>query len=125
MSNTITAFLETLVAASGDYNAAKVGRLSFIDAVYKDVRPEVARAGKTIQVYFPDIGAFSDQQGNDWNPADINPTFVDIVFNQRPGQSILVRDFEQWQTAVDVMEKYLDPLYKRGQEYINAQLAAL
>jgi hypothetical protein len=125
MSNTITAFLETLVAASGDYNAAKVGRLSFIDAVYKDVRPEVARAGKTIQVYFPDIGAFSDQQGNDWSPADINPAFVDIVFNQRPGQSILVRDFEQWQTAVDVMEQFLDPLYKRGQEYINGQLAAL
>ncbi len=122
--NTITGFLETLVAASGDYNAAKVGKLSFIDAVYKDVRPEVARAGKTIEVYFPDIGAFTDQQANDWSPTDINPTVVSIVFNQRPGQSILIRDFEQWQTAVDIIDKFLDPLYKRGQEYINGQLAA-
>lgn len=124
MSNTITAFLETLVAKSGEYNAAKVGALAFIDAVYQDVQPEVGGAGKTVQVYFPDIGAFTDQQANDWSPEDINPTYVDIVFNQRPGKGILIRDFEQWQTRINILDQFLDPLYKRGQEYINGQLAA-
>src|SRR6516162_7306276 len=102
MANTVTAFLETLVASSGEYNQAKMGAVKFLDAVYKDVRPEVARAGKTIDVYFPDMGAWSDQQANDWSPSDVNPNYISIVFNQRPGQSILIRDFEQWQTSVDI-----------------------
>lgn len=125
MANTITAFLETLVATSGDYNAAKVGQLSFLKGVYLDVKPEVARAGKTIQVYFPDVGAFTEQGGNDWSPEDINPNYVDVVFNQRPGKAILIRDFEQWQTATDILDKFFDPMYKRGLEYFNGQVANL
>ena len=125
MSNTITAFLETLTAASGDYNAATVGQLSFLKGVYLDVKPEVARAGKTLQVYFPDVGAFTDQSTNDWTPEDVNPSYVSLVFNQRPGKAILVRDFEQWQTSTDIMVKFLDPMYKRGLEYFNGQIAAL
>jgi hypothetical protein len=125
VSNTITAFLETLVAESGDYNAATVSNLSFLDGVYLDIKPEVARAGKTIQVYFPDVGAFTDQAANDWTPEDINPSYVSLVFNQRPGKGILVRDFEQWQTGVDIRTKFLDPMFKRGLEYFNAQVAGL
>jgi hypothetical protein len=125
VANTVTAFLETLVATSGDYNAAKVGKLSFLDGVYKDVKPEVGRNGKTVQVYFPDVGAFTDQQANDWSPEDINPNYIDVVFNQRPGKAILIRDFEQWQTATDIIEKFLDPCYKRGLEYFNGQLSGL
>ncbi len=123
MANTITGFLETLVAASGDYNAAKVGNLKFLDSVYQDVRPEAVRNGQTIQIYFPDVGAFTDQQANDWSPEDINPSYLSVVFNQRPGKSILIRDFEQWQTSTGIMTKFIDPMYKRGQEYLNGQIA--
>jgi hypothetical protein len=124
VSNVITAFLETLVATSGDYNAAKVGQLSFLKGVYLDVRPEVARAGQTVQVYFPDVGPWTEQAANDWNPSDINPNYVDVIFNSRPGKGILIRSFEQWQTAVDIIDKFYDPMYKRGLEYFNGQIAA-
>jgi hypothetical protein len=123
MANTITAFLETLVAAAGDYNEAVVGQLSLLDAVYKDVKPEAARAGKTIDVYFPDVGPFADQGTSDWTPDDINPQFTSLVFNQHPGKAILIRDFEQFQTAVEIREKFLDPLYKRAAEYLNGKIA--
>lgn len=124
VANTITAFLETLVAASGDYNAAKVGKLSFLDSVYMDVKPEAARAGQTINVFFPDMGAWTDQAANDWTPSDVDPNYVPVVFNQRPGKGILIRDFEQWQTATDIVKNFYDPMYKRGLEYFNGQVAA-
>jgi hypothetical protein len=114
--------LERLTGAAGEYNKAKVGTLGALDAVFLDVRPEVARKGQTIRVYFPDVSAFVDQGANDWNPDDINPGFVDVPFGQRPGKAILVRDFEQFQTSTDIIEQFIDPNYKRAEEYANQQV---
>ena len=125
MSNTINGFLERLTAAAGDYNKAKVGTLGYLDSVFKDVRPEVARMGQTIRIYFPDVAAFTDQAANDWTPEDVSPGYVDVPFGQRPGKAILIRDFEQFQTSTDIIEQFIDPNYKRAQEYANAQIAAL
>jgi hypothetical protein len=124
VANTITAFLETLVAAAGDYNASPVGRLSYLDAVYKDIKPEAVRAGKTVQVYFPDLGAFTDIGNGAFTDENLNPSFVNLTFNQHPGKSFTVTDFEQWQTSVEIREKFIDPLYKRAAEYLNGQIAA-
>lgn len=123
--NNVTAFLETLVASSGEYNAAKVSELSFLNGVYLDVKAEVARNGKTIQVYFPDLGPVTDQQANAWTPEDINPNYVNVVFNQRPGKAIKIHDFDQWQTSVEIADKFYDPMFKRSLEYFNNQIASL
>ena len=125
MPNNINAFLERLTGAAGEFNRAKVGTLSALDAVFLDVRPEIARQGQMIRVYFPDVAAFTDQAANDWNPEDLNPSYVDVPFGQRPGKAILVRDFEQFQTATDIIEQFIDPNYKRAQEYANAQVFGL
>lgn len=125
MANTITAFMERIVAGAGDFNKAKVGRLGLIDAVYKDVRPVVARQSQTIRIYFPDVGAYTDQANNDWTTEDLNPGYVDLAWGNRPGKGILVRDFEQFQSATDILEQFIDPNYKRACEYANGQLAAL
>lgn len=125
MANTVNAFFETLVAANEEYNAATVGALSFLQGVTLDVRPQIARAGQTLQVYFPDLPAFTQQGANDWNPVNLNPNYTDMVFSQNPGISFVVRDFEQWLTAVDIRDKFLDPAFKRGMEYLNAAIAAL
>ncbi len=123
MANNITGFLERLTAASGDYNKAKVGKLGFLGNVHLDVKPEVAREGQTIRIYFPDSGAWTDQAGNDWNPQDVNPGYVDVPFSMRPGYSILIRDFEQFQTSTDIIDQFLDPMFKRGMEFANGVLA--
>jgi hypothetical protein len=125
MANTIDAFLERLTGAAGEFNKAKVGTLGALDAVFLDVRPEVARLGQTIRVYFPDVAAFSDQAANDWTPEDVNPGYVDVPFGQRPGKAILIRDFEQFQTSTDIIDQFIDPNYKRAMEYANSAVFSL
>lgn len=125
MANDPSAFLERLTAQSGEFNKAKVGELGALDAVFLDLRPEVARMGQTIRIYYPDFGAFTDQGANDWNPDPLAPGFLDVPFLQRPGKSIIVRDFEQFQTSTDIIEQYFDPLYKRALEYANGAVFSL
>lgn len=125
MANTITAFLETLVAAADDYNQATVGTLSLLDSVLKDVKPEVARMGQTIKTYFPDLGAFTDVSSSGFTDQNLNPNEVDLTFSAVPGTSFTVYDFEQFLTSVDILEKFIDPAYKRGAEYLNGVIAAL
>jgi hypothetical protein len=125
MANVITPFLERLTAASGEFNQSVVGNLGFIDSVYRDLKPEVARRGQVIRIPFPDLGAFTDQAGNDWTTTDVTPSFVDITFGQRPGYAILARDWESMQTQTDIIEQFIVPLYQRAQEYANGQIAGL
>lgn len=125
MANTIDAFLERLTGASGDFNKAKVGKLAFLGNVYLDVRPEIARQGQTIRIYFPDTGSWVDQAANDWVLTDTNPGFVDIPFGLRPGYGIKVHDFEQFQTATNIIDQFIEPMYLRGQEYANGIIAGL
>ena len=122
MANNVQAFFERLTAAAGEYNKAKVGTLGALDAVYLDVRPEVARMGQTIRVYFPDVTAFTDQAANDWNPDNVNPNYVDVPFGQRPGKALLIRDFEQFQTSTDIIDQFIDPNFKRACEYANGEV---
>jgi hypothetical protein len=123
--NNIQAWLERLTAASGEFNRAKVGKLAFLGNVFLDVRPEIARNGQTIRIPFPDTGAWTDMAGNDWVPAPTSPLYVDVPFGQRPGNALLFADFEQMQTATDLIDQFLDPMFKRGLEYANGQIAGL
>ena len=122
--NDINAFLQRVTGAAGEFNKAKVGTLGALDAVYLDVRPEQAVLGQTIRVYFPDIGAYTDQAANDWSPQDVNPGFIDVPFGLRPGYAIIVRDFEQFQTSTNIIDQFIDPNYKRAMEYANGQIFA-
>ena len=89
------------------------------------MQSETGRAGKTVQVYFPDVGAFTDAGVADWSPEDMDLDYIDVVFDQHPGKAKLIRDFEQWQTAVSILDKLLDPAFKRGLEYFNGLIAGL
>lgn len=117
--------MERLLAATGQFNKAKVGTLGYLGAVYLDVKPQVARQAQTIRINFPDLGAFTDAGVADWTPEEINPGYVDVVFNQRPGKAVLIRDFEQFLTAESILDQYIYPAYQRACEYANAQVAAL
>lgn len=123
--NSVSQFFELLVAAAGQYNEAVVTELALLDAVYKDVKPEAVRQGQTMTVYFPDVGPWQDQQNNDWNPDPLNTAATSMVFNTRPGKGIMVTDWEQYRTEVDIIDKFLDPMYKRGAEFLNGQIAAI
>ncbi len=125
MANNFSAFFETLVAGADEYNKAKVGRTALLDAVYKDVKPEAARIGKTVDVYFPDVGPLTAINNGQLTATSVNPNYIPLVFQTRAGAALQFQDFEQWQTAVDLAQKFFDPLYKRAKEYLNGQIAAL
>jgi hypothetical protein len=125
VANNFSAFFETLVAGAAEYNQAKVGRTALLDAVYKDVKPEAARIGKTVDVYFPDVGPLQAIGNGILTGTSVNPNYIPLVFQTRAGAALQFQDFEQWQTAVDLAQKFFDPLYKRAREYLNGQIAAL
>ena len=115
MANNFAAFFETLVAGAAEYNQAKVGRTALLDAVYKDIKPEAARIGKTVDVYFPDVGPLQAINNGQLTATSVNPNYIPLVFQTRAGAALQFQDFEQWQTAVDLAQKFFDPLYKRAQ----------
>ena len=125
MANTFTAFFETLIAGAGEYNKAKVGRTMLLDRVYKDVKPEAARVGKTVDVYFPDVGPMQAINNGQLTATAVSPNYIPLVFQNRVGKALQFQDFEQWQTATDLAQKFFDPLYKRAREYLNGQISAL
>src|SRR5271166_6216425 len=125
MANNFAAFFETLVAGADEYNRAKVGRTALLDAVYRDVKPEAARIGKTVDVYFPDVGPLQAINNGQLTATSVNPNYIPLVFQTRAGAALQFQDFEQWQTAVDLAQKFFDPLYKRAREFLNGQIAAL
>ena len=125
MASNFSAFFETLVAGADEYNKAKVGRTALLDAVYKDIKPEAARIGKTVDVYFPDVGPLQAINNGILTATTVNPNYIPLVFQTRAGAALQFQDFEQWQTAVDLAQKFFDPLYKRAREYLNGQIAAL
>ncbi len=125
MANNFSAFFETLVAGADEYNKAKVGQTALLDAVYKDVKPEAARIGKTIDVYFPDFGPLANIGNGILTGQTVSPNYIPLVFQNRAGAALQFQDFEQWQTAVDLAQKFFDPLYRRAREFLNGQIAAL
>jgi len=125
VANNFSAFFETLVAGADEYNKAKVGRTALLDAVYKDIKPEAARIGKTVDVYFPDVGPLQAINNGILTGTSVNPNYIPLVFQTRAGAALQFQDFEQWQTAVDLAQKFFDPLYKRAKEYLNGQIASL
>lgn len=125
MANTFTAFFETLLAGAGEYNAAKVGRTMLLDRVYKDVKTDAARIGKTVDVYFPDVGPMQAINNGQLTGTSVSPNYFPLVFQNRVGKALQFQDFEQWQTATDLAQKFFDPLYKRVREYLNGQITAL
>ena len=113
------------MAGADEYNKAKVGRTALLNSVYKDVKPEAARIGKTVDVYFPDIGPLQAINNGILTGTSVTPNYIPLVFQTRAGAALQFQDFEQWQTAVDLAQKFFDPLYKRAREYLNGQIAAL
>lgn len=122
MANDITAFFERLTAASGEFNAALVGELNALDAVYLNLSPEAARKGQTLRIPFPDLGAFVDQAANDWVLEDVTIPFTDIAFGERPGKGILIDDFSQTLTSSNIIDLILAPMWMRAMEYANGRI---
>ncbi len=125
MANSIQAFFQTLKAAEGDFNQAKIGQVALLDGVHMDVKSEAATVGQTINVPFPDVGPMSPVNNGILTTSPVNPNYAPMVFNTRVGKALQFQDFERWQTSEDLAREFLKPLYYRAAEYLNGQIASL
>ena len=67
-----------------------------------------------MDVYFPDVGPLQAINNGQLTATSVNPNYIPLVFQTRAGAALQFQDFEQWQTAVDLAQKFFDPLYKRA-----------
>lgn len=127
MANAVSAFYQTLVTASEEASSALVGPNAFLDAVYMDYKPEAASIGQTLNVPIPAIVTGSVADGGVADPTFSNVTFntKPVVFNQHPSFNYVVRDFEQFNSALLIRQVFLDAAIKGVAEYINNVVAQL
>ncbi len=107
MANSIQAFFQTLKAAEGDFNQAKIGQVALLDGVHMDVKSEAATVGQTINVPFPDVGPMSPVNNGILTTSPVNPNYAPMVFNTRVGKALQFQDFERWQTSEDLAREFL------------------
>ncbi len=126
MANDASGFYETLLSAIEKFNASVMGQVALLGNVYVDVKPEIARIGHQINIPYPDLGGFADQGVSDWTTTDVNSSnYKSVTFTARPGKAILIRDFEQYQTAENLIDQYVRPMYQRAREYLNGVIAGM
>lgn len=127
MANTISGFYQTVVAAIQEASQALVYNLRLADSVYMDYKPEVAQIGQTLNVVIPGIrtNQVTDMGTGDISLTDASTTTTPIVFNKHPGDAMVIRDFEQYNSPVTLRRAFLDSSLKGIKENINGNIAAL
>jgi hypothetical protein len=92
-----------------------------------DYKPIAETIGQTLNIAIPQdpTNSVADQGSGDPVFTDIGFTTVGIVFNQHPAFNYIIRDFEQFNSADDVRNVFLDAALKGVKSYINGKITAL
>jgi hypothetical protein len=127
VANTVSGFYQTLVVAATSASRALVGTTALLDQVYRDFKPVAVSPGQTLNIPIPQsvTSQVSDIGVGDFTPVDVTANTKSLVFNQHPGFSYIIRDFEQFNTPESIRAVFLDAAIKGMAEYINAAIAAL
>lgn len=127
MANSVSAFFQSLVAASSDANSVLVGTTALIDAVYLDYAPIAAAPYSSLQIPFP--GDVTSQVGD---PGSGDPVFTDvnaatksITLNRHPQYGFKVSDFEAYTSAEQLRTVFVDPAIKGIAQTANKAIADL
>jgi len=127
MANNVTGFFQTLVAASTKANEALVGTTALLDAVYLDYSPITAAPYQTLNVPIPQqvTGQVADAGTGDPVFTDVAAVTKPISLNKHPQYGFRISDFEQYTSAEQIRQVFIDPAIKGIAETANAAIAAL
>lgn len=125
MSNNVSTFFQTLVAAATEASAALVGQTQLVDAVYQDYKPVTLSPFNTMQIPLPDQSTLSDIGAGNFTPVDVSAGMATLTFQNHPGIAYVIRDFEQYRSPETIRTLFLDATFKRAIEYLNGQISAL
>ena len=127
MANTVSSFYQTVAAAADE--AANVLKPTWLasGSVFNNYRPSTATLGQVINVAIPvdPTASVADAGAGDMPVTDIAFNTVPITFDQHPEFAYLIRDWEQYNSAADVRERFLDAALTAVRNYINAKVTAL
>ena len=129
MANTVTGFLQTLVAAASEASRILAPTWSLASSCYWDYKPQETNPGlyATLNVMIPtDPSASVDDQGiGDTTLNDIGFSTVTMVMDHHPSFSYVVRDFEQFNSPVAIRNLFLDAALKAVKNNINKNISNL
>ncbi len=127
MSNSVSGFYQTVVAAATEASQLLAPTWKASDSIFWDYRPEPATIGQTLNVPIPQdpTGSVTDGGAGDIAVTDIAFSTVAIAFNKHPYFAYVVRDFEQFNSPLQVRTVFLDAALKGVKSNINAAVTAL
>ena len=127
MANSVSSFYQTVVAAATEASQRLAPPWKASDSIFWDYRPEPATIGQTLNVPIPQdpTGAVSDGGAGDLAVTDIGFTTVGIAVNKHPYFAYVVRDFEQFNSPLQVRTVFLDAALKGVKSNINSNVTGL
>jgi hypothetical protein len=127
MANAVSAFWQTVVAATVDAAQLLAPSHQASEAVYMDYSPEEAAIGQTLNVPIPGdpSGQVVDVGVGDLPISDVAWSTQAIVFNHHPGWAGVFRDFEQYNSPIRLRNAFLDAAIKGIENYVNNLITSL
>lgn len=127
MSNAISSFYQTVVAAATEASQLLAPTWKASDSIYWDYSPVPATIGQTLNVPIPNdpSSGVTDGGAGDIAVTDIGFTTVGIVFNKHPYFAYVIRDFEQFNSPAQIRTVFMDAALKGVKSNINAAVTAL
>ena len=128
MANSVSSFFQTLVASATEASQLLAPTWAAHDAIYWDYNPaQPTDLGQTLNVPIPadpttnvvDIGS------GDVTISDISYSTKSIVYNKHPQITFAVRDFEQFNSPIQLRNLYTDTALKAIKNSINSQIVGL
>jgi len=127
MANSVSSFYQTVVAAATEASQLLAPTWKASDSIFWDYRPEPATIGQTLNVPIPQdpSGSVQDGGAGDIAVTDIAFSTVAIAFDKHPYFAYVVRDFEQFNSPLQVRTVFLDAALKGVKSNINSNVTGL
>jgi len=127
MANSVTSFYQTVVTAATEAAQLLAPSHKAAESIYLNYKSEPATIGQTLNVAIPQdpTNSVADQGAGDVTVTDVGWNTTPIVFNKHPSFSFVIRDFEQFNSPVEIRNLFMDAAMKGIKNNINGAITSL
>lgn len=127
MANSLSAFFQTVLAAGREASQLLAPTWKASDSIYRDYKSQPATIGQTLNVAIPTdpTNSVADAGAGDVTLTDVGFTTTPIVFNKHPQFAFVIRDYEQFNSPVEIRNLFMDAALKGIKNHINRAVCSL
>ena len=127
MANSLSTFFQTVVTAATEAAQLLAPTWKASESIYWNYRSEPATIGQTLNVPIPNDPSanVNDIGSGDVQLYDVGFTTEAIVFNKHPQYGYVIRDFEQFNSPVEIRNLFMDAAMKGVKNNINSNITGL